>query len=44
MHGREYPEVDRVEWMSPGLARVKLNPAQNVFIDRLEEHLGLNGS
>jgi predicted NUDIX family NTP pyrophosphohydrolase len=44
MHGREYPEVDRVEWMSPGLARAKLNPAQNVFIDRLEEHLGLNGS
>lgn len=43
MHGRFYPEIDRVEWMDPDLARVKLNEAQAVFIDRLELHLGLNG-
>lgn len=43
MHGREYPEIDRVDWMSPDEARVKLNPALAVFIDRLEEHLELNG-
>ena len=42
MHGRSYPEIDRVEWMNPDLARVKLNGAQSVFIDRLEHHLGLN--
>ena len=42
MHGREYPEIDVVEWMQPDLARSKLNPAQAVFIDRLEDHLGLN--
>ncbi len=42
MNGREYPEVDRVEWMTPETARNKLNPAQRVFIDRLEDHLGLN--
>lgn len=44
MHGREYPEIDRVVWMTPEAAREKLNPAQNVFIDRLEGHLGLNES
>lgn len=43
LHGREYPEIDRVEWMSPDTARPKLNPALVVFIDRLEEHLELNG-
>lgn len=43
MHGREYPEVDRVEWMAPQLARTKLNEAQSIFISRLEAHLGLNG-
>lgn len=42
LHGREYPEIDRVEWMGLEVARVKLNPAQAVFIDRLEAHLGLN--
>lgn len=42
LHGREYPEVDRVVWMPPDRARSKLNQAQNVFIDRLETHLGLN--
>lgn len=43
MHGREYPEVDRVDWVSPDTARLKLNPALTVFVDRLEEHLELNG-
>lgn len=42
LRGQEYPEIDRVEWFPPGTARSKLNPAQGVFIDRLEEHLGLN--
>ena len=43
MHGREYPEIDRVEWMSLEEARPKLNPALVVFLDRLAQHLGLNG-
>lgn len=42
LHGREYPEIDRVAWIKPDTARRKLNPAQVVFIDRLEEHLELN--
>jgi predicted NUDIX family NTP pyrophosphohydrolase len=42
MHGRSYPEIDRVQWFSPAGARTKLNPAQAVFVDRLEMHLGLN--
>lgn len=44
LHGREYPEIDRVEWVDPMSARSKLNPAQAVFIDRIETHLGLNVS
>lgn len=44
LYGREYPEIDRVEWMAPDDARRKLNPAQGVFVDRLEQHLGLNGN
>lgn len=44
LYGREYPEIDRVEWMQPDEARSRLNPAQGVFVDRLEQHLGLNGS
>ncbi len=43
LHGREYPEIDRVEWVRPREARLRLNPALVVFVDRLEEHLGLNG-
>jgi predicted NUDIX family NTP pyrophosphohydrolase len=43
MHGREYPEIDRVDWVSPDTAKLKLNPAQTVFVDRLEKHLELNG-
>ena len=42
LHGREYPEIDRVDWMSPEAARLKLNPALTVFVDRLVEHLDLN--
>lgn len=43
LYGEEYPEIDRVVWMTPDDARRKLNPAQGVFIDRLIERLGLNG-
>lgn len=35
----EFPEVDRVEWFSPEIARRKLNAAQAAFIDRLLEVL-----
>ncbi len=37
--GRKFPEIDRVLWMSAEQARVKLNPAQSVFIDRAISHL-----
>ena len=43
MYGRQYPEIDKVEWMRPGRARTKLNPAQVVFVDRLVARLELNG-
>lgn len=42
LYGRQYPEIDRVAWSTPDEARERLNPAQNVFIDRLIDHLGLN--
>ena len=42
MYGREYPEIDSVDWSTPELARYRLNVAMGVFVDRLEEHLGLN--
>ena len=32
---REFPEVDRAEWFAPELARLKINPAQGPFLDRL---------
>jgi predicted NUDIX family NTP pyrophosphohydrolase len=32
---REFPEVDRAEWFAPEQARLKVNPAQASFIDRL---------
>ncbi len=35
----EFPEVDRVEWMSLDLASVKLLPAQVPFLDRLRHAL-----
>jgi predicted NUDIX family NTP pyrophosphohydrolase len=31
----EFPEIDRAEWFSVDEARVKLNPAQAEFLDRL---------
>jgi predicted NUDIX family NTP pyrophosphohydrolase len=34
-----FPEVDRCAWFAPPVARLKLNPAQAVFIDRLEARL-----
>jgi predicted NUDIX family NTP pyrophosphohydrolase len=36
---REFPEVDRAEWLDPREARRKLLPAQVSFVDRLEEAL-----
>ncbi len=41
---KQFPELDRVEWMSPELATVKLNPAQTVFVDRLIAHLAESGT
>jgi predicted NUDIX family NTP pyrophosphohydrolase len=35
-----FPEVDRAEWMPEATARVKLNPAQVAFVDRLADRLG----
>jgi len=32
---REFPEVDRAEWLAPEQAREKINPAQVELIDRL---------
>jgi len=40
--GREFPELDRVAWFDPDEARLRLNPAQAVFIDRLVDRLLLN--
>ena len=34
------PEVDRCEWFAPEIAKVKINPAQVDFVDRLAETLG----
>lgn len=31
----EFPEIDRVEWFDPDSARLKLNPAQVPFVDRV---------
>jgi len=36
---REFPEVDRAEWLDPGEARRKINPAQVDLLDRLDAHL-----
>ena len=35
----QVPEVDKIEWYSLPNARLQLNPAQVIFIDRLEEML-----
>ncbi|MBU3750059.1 MAG: hypothetical protein FGM52_06340, partial [Mycobacterium sp.] len=34
---REFPELDRVEWLSLPVARVKLLTGQRVFLERLLE-------
>jgi predicted NUDIX family NTP pyrophosphohydrolase len=36
---REYPEVDRVAWLSVAEARLKLLTGQRTLLDRLVEHL-----
>jgi predicted NUDIX family NTP pyrophosphohydrolase len=33
---REFPEVDRAEWLSLAAAREKINPAQAELLDRLD--------
>lgn len=38
-----FPEIDRVMWAKPQVARKKLNPAQGPLVDRLVETLGLKG-
>jgi predicted NUDIX family NTP pyrophosphohydrolase len=35
---QEFPELDRVEWMTPERARPLLVKGQTVFLDRLAEH------
>lgn len=39
---REFPENDRAEWFDLPTAKEKLMKTQNVFIDRLAEHLQLS--
>lgn len=36
---QEFPEIDRVVWATPEVARQKLLAAQVPFLDRLQEHL-----
>ncbi|MYR08880.1 NUDIX domain-containing protein [Gordonia sp. SID5947] len=36
---QSFPEVDRAEWVVPDIARMKLNPAQAEFIERLCDRL-----
>lgn len=43
IHGRAYPEIDRVEWFPSDEARARLGAAQAEFVDRLEAHIRLNG-
>ena len=40
---REFPEVDRAEWMSLALARTKILAAQRPFLDELERRLAAGG-
>lgn len=40
---QEFPEVDRVAWVAPDVARVKLVAAQAAFVDRLEQALADQG-
>ncbi len=36
---QQFPEIDRAGWFAPATARVKLNPAQAQFVDRLVDML-----
>jgi predicted NUDIX family NTP pyrophosphohydrolase len=36
---QEFPEIDRIDWFTPEVARQKLNPAQGPLIDRLVDLL-----
>ena len=36
---REFPEIDRAEWFPLAEAHRRINPAQAVFVDRLEAEL-----
>ena len=38
-HFITFPEVDRCAWFAPDAARARINPAQVLFIERLEELL-----
>ena len=40
---REFPEVDRLEWVTVGLARKRLLKGQVPFLDRLLEAVGVAG-
>jgi len=40
---REYPEVDRIEWVQVALARIRLLKGQAPFLDRLLEAIGAGG-
>lgn len=40
---KAFPEVDRAEWLTPGTAWDKINPAQRELIDRLIHALGEKG-
>ncbi|QLL07255.1 NUDIX domain-containing protein [Mycobacterium vicinigordonae] len=40
---REFPEVDRVEWVPMARAEIKLLKGQRVFLDRLRAHSGIAG-
>jgi predicted NUDIX family NTP pyrophosphohydrolase len=35
-----FPEIDRVAWFEPAVARTKINAAQAAFLDRLGAALG----
>ncbi|MEU1278117.1 NUDIX domain-containing protein [Streptomyces sp. NPDC005805] len=37
---REFPEIDRAEWLTPEAARPRLVAGQREFLDRLERLLG----
>lgn len=39
LHGRSYPEIDKVAWLPVGEAKTRLVEPQWVFVDRLVAHL-----